>query len=352
MTYKETLFFIGKCLTISHEENNKKIVTESIKNNLVNWDNVVKLSTAHYVFPALYCNLKRANLLAYLPKELVNYMIYITNLNRERNQQIIAQAKELNELLLKHQITPIFLKGTGFLLNNLYEDIAERMVGDIDFLVANQDFKKTVEILKKENYQKTYKGITSPIYIKHYPRLQHNEKIAAVEIHKNIVTQKYAPYFNFEKVKKTLLIKNGIHFLSICNQLILTISAKQINDKGSYFKSISLRNSYDLYLLSQFVDSSQCISNYKKLFHKLNPYVALTSIVLHSKSLTYKKNKIHLYVKIFNLKLDNTLFRKIHDKYYTILLGIKKNFAGIIRFASSQPYRVYFIKKITRKPSS
>ena len=352
MTYKEALFFIGKCLTISQEENNKKAVIETIKNNLVDWDKIVQVSTGHYVFPALYCNLKRADLLAHLPKELVNYMVHITDLNRERNQQIIAQAKELNALLLKHQITPIFLKGTGFLLNNLYGDIAERMVGDIDFLVANKDFEKTVEILKKENYQKTYKGITSPIYIKHYPRLQHPEKIAAVEVHKNMVTQKYAPYFNFEKVKKTLFIKNGISFLSICNQLILTIAAKQINDKGSYFKSISLRNSYDLYLLSQLVDSSKCVGNYKKLFYKLNPYIALTSIVFHSNSLTYRKKRVNLYIKIFTLKLENVLIRKIHNKYCAILVFINKTFAGIIRLISSQSYRVYFLKKIKEKQTS
>ena len=46
-------------------------------------------------------------------------MEHITNLNRERNQQIITQAKELNTLLLKNNITPIFLKGTGNLIRGV-----------------------------------------------------------------------------------------------------------------------------------------------------------------------------------------------------------------------------------------
>ena len=29
-----------------------------LKINDIDWDAVVKVSTAHYVFPALYCNLK------------------------------------------------------------------------------------------------------------------------------------------------------------------------------------------------------------------------------------------------------------------------------------------------------
>jgi hypothetical protein len=46
------------------------------------------------VFPALYCNLQRANFLHYLPEELVTYMKHITNLNRERNEEIITLARE------------------------------------------------------------------------------------------------------------------------------------------------------------------------------------------------------------------------------------------------------------------
>ena len=139
MTYKETLFFVGKCLTISLEKHNKEIIENQLKSGNIDWDNIVKLSTSHYVFPALYCNLKRASFLHYLPNDLVEYMKHITDLNRERNQQIIEQAKEINDLLLANNITPIFLKGTGNLLEGLYEDIAERMVGDIDLLFEQKN---------------------------------------------------------------------------------------------------------------------------------------------------------------------------------------------------------------------
>ena len=113
MNYKETLYFVAKCLTISLEGNNRQEIEKQLKSKSINWNAVVKVSTAHYVFPALYCNLKRVDFLKYLPQELVSYMEYITNLNRERNEEIITQAKELNILLLANNITPIFLKGTG-----------------------------------------------------------------------------------------------------------------------------------------------------------------------------------------------------------------------------------------------
>jgi len=106
--YKETLFFIAKCLTISLEEKSREEIEFILKTTNIDWDTVVKVSTSHYVFPAIYCNFKRAYFLKYLPADLVDYMKQITNLNRDRNTQIIQQAKELNSLLLDNGVRPLF----------------------------------------------------------------------------------------------------------------------------------------------------------------------------------------------------------------------------------------------------
>ena len=147
MNYKEILYFIATCLTISLEDKNRQVIKEQLQLETIDWDSVVKVSTAHYVFPALYCNLERANFLQYLPQELVSYMEHITNLNRQRNEQIIIQVEELNNYLLANSIKPIFLKGTGNLLSGLYKDIAERMVGDIDFIFSKEDYPKAIAAL-------------------------------------------------------------------------------------------------------------------------------------------------------------------------------------------------------------
>ena len=155
MNYKETLYFVACCLTISLEDKNRQAIEKQLKANTVDWDAVVKVSTSHYVFPALYCNLKRVDFLQYLPQELVSFMEHITDINRERNKQIISQANELNNVLLANKITPIFLKGTGNLLAGLYEDVAERMVGDIDFIVSKEEFPKAITVLRDNGYAVT-----------------------------------------------------------------------------------------------------------------------------------------------------------------------------------------------------
>jgi len=145
LNYKETLFFIAKCLTISLEAKNKQEIEKQLKSKTIDWDTVVKVSTAHYVFPALYCNLQRANFLDYLPQELVSYMEHITDTNRERNKLITLQANELNNVLLANNIRPIFLKGTGNLLAGIYDDIAERMVGDIVLFSQKRTIQKRLQ---------------------------------------------------------------------------------------------------------------------------------------------------------------------------------------------------------------
>lgn len=45
MTYKETLFFIAKCLTISLEKKNKEIILFKLRSKKIDWDKVVKLRT-------------------------------------------------------------------------------------------------------------------------------------------------------------------------------------------------------------------------------------------------------------------------------------------------------------------
>ena len=194
MNYKDTLFFIGKCLTITHEKHNRFLVEEQLKKGNINWDNIVKVSTSHYVFPALYCNLKRVDFLKYLPDDLVEYMKYITDLNRERNQQIIEQAKEINELLTSKGITPIFLKGTGNLLEGLYDDIAERMVGDIDFLVEKNLADEANKILVSSGYTEKISELFDDH--RHLPRIVNPKRIAAIEIHKEMLISRPSTVFN------------------------------------------------------------------------------------------------------------------------------------------------------------
>jgi len=352
LNYKETLFFIAKCLTISLEVENRKAIEKHLKSETIDWDAVVKVSTSHYVFPAMYCNLKRVGFLQYLPEELVNYMEHITNLNRERNEQILKQAQELNTLLLANNITPIFLKGTGNLLAGLYEDIAERMVGDIDFIFSKEDYPKAITVIREFGYSDVNKYKYHFPYEKHYRRLQKENNIAAIEIHKELLDiKKYVNEFNYSFVEKDSQVINGIAVLSYANKLNLSIIANQINDSGFYYKTMALRNVYDVFLLSKKTNAKDAMNTLDKLSYPLNCFLAACYEVFDRvESLEYNKTKkAASYLSVFNSQFANRKRTKRRHKLIKSYLFIKLRVNIIYKSIIYKEYRVWLFKRLTDK---
>ena len=346
LNYKETLFFIAKSLTISLEEKNRQEIEKQLKSKSIDWDAVVKVSTAHYVFPALYCNLKRVDFLQYLPQELVSYMEYITDLNRERNKKIITQAKELNSLLLANNIRPMFLKGTGNLLAGIYDDIAERMVGDIDFIFSKIDFPKAITILREFGY---YKRATFESSYRHYPRLLKKDSIAGVEIHKELLIEKYANEFNYSFVVKDSQIIKGVSVLSYANKLNLSIIANQINDSGFYYKRMALRNAYDVFLLSKKTNAKTAVNALDKLNNPLNCFLAACYEVFNKvDSLEYNNTKkVTSYLNVFNSQFTNCNRTKRRHKYIKRYLLLKHRLNIIYKSIIYKEYRFWLFNKLT-----
>ena len=346
MTYQETLFFVAQCLTISLEEKNRSLIEQKLQKGDIDWDKVVQLSTSHYVLPAMYCNLKRVDFLKYLPKELVSYMSHITQLNRARNLQIINQAKALNQLLLAHHITPVFLKGTGNLLEGLYEDIAERMVGDIDIIIERNQISESKLIFKKNGYKK---GIEVFSDHRHESRLIKEKQIAALEIHKELIREEYIQAFNYNTIQKETQKINGISVSSFDNQLVLSIAAQQINDRGYQYKSIALRNAYDVFLLSKKVDAKKVISKFKKLKHPLNCFLASCyKIFGEPPSLVYELTKeARHYLIIFNDLLLNIKKSNERRKRIKKQINMKWNIRLLYKLFRQKEYRIWLFKRIS-----
>ncbi|WP_299103662.1 nucleotidyltransferase family protein [uncultured Tenacibaculum sp.] len=354
MNYKDTLFFIGKCLTITHEEHNRILVEEKLKANEVNWDNVVKVSTSHYVFPALYCNLKRADFLHYLPNDLVEYMQHITDLNRERNEQIIAQAKEVNQLLLSHNITPIFLKGTGNLLSGLYEDIGERMLGDIDLLTSSKHFKPSIKILKENKYSENSRNfLDNTVQNRHYPKITKKGKIGALEVHYKMINNESS--FNFNTIEPNLQkVMNNLTVLSFKDKTLITCLNKQLNDNGQWYKTISLRNSYDLYLLSKKTSVQNTLTNFESPYKDyLINFLASSNLIFNApKSLNYlKTNKTEKFKKQQMLLIEYPKKASFNKRKWDLYFLYKIRFSIFFKALYITEYRKYFFKKLT-KPNS
>ncbi|WP_298948328.1 nucleotidyltransferase family protein [uncultured Polaribacter sp.] len=335
------------------EEKNRQEIEKQLESTSIDWDAVVKVSTAHYVFPALYCNLKRADFLQYLPQELVSYMEHITDLNRDRNRQIIQQAKDLNSLLLANNIRPIFLKGTGNLLAGIYDDIDERMVGDIDFIFSKEDYPKAIAFLKEFGYSEVNKyKYYFPDAQKHYRRLQKKNSIAAIEIHSALLDiKKYTKEFNYSFIEKDSQIKKGVTVLSYANKLNLSIIANQINDYGFYYKTMALRNAYDVFLLSKKTNAKEAVNTLDKLSQPLHCFLAACYEVFNSvDSLEYNiTKKTASYLSVFNSQFTNRKTTKRRHKRIKVYLFLKTRVNILYKSIMYKEYRVWLFKRVTDK---
>jgi len=306
----------------------------------------VQISTAHYVFPALYLNLQRAGFLHYLPEDLVGYMAHITDLNRERNAQIIAQANEINTLLRNNDITPIFLKGTGNLLEGLYPDIAERMVGDIDFIVEQPVFLKAGAILEQQGYE-SKNNINIGLHW-HYPRLKHAEKIAAVEVHQKVLKYNIQFKLDIDLFSDVILLENKIFVLNIQNKLLVSTLPKIINDNLYYTKNISLRNAYDIYLLT--LKETFIINRIpsKKTKKKLSDYLSCIELLLGNITIyeDLERNRNNYYKRDYIKLLENNKLEIRKNKFFKYITLKKNKFLFIERAFKFKSYRKYLLKRI------
>ena len=340
-------------MTISLEDKNRQGIEKQLRSTSIDWDTVVKVSTTHYVFPALYCNLNRADFLKYLPTDLVEYMIYITNLNRDRNTQIIQQAQELDSLLLANNIRPIFLKGTGNLLGGIYDDIAERMVGDIDFIFSKEDYPRAIKVLREFGYSELEKQeYYQPNNFRHYRRLRKKNKIAAIEIHSELLgIKKYSSEFNYSFVEKDSQVIKEVTVLSYANKLNLSIIANQLNDNGFYYKTMALRNAYDVFLLSKKTNAKDAVHALDKLTNPLNCFLAACYDIFNKvDSLEYSPNtKVDSYLSDFNSQFTNQKATKRKQKRIQIYIFIKERLNIIFKATIYKEYRVWLFKRVTDK---
>jgi hypothetical protein len=250
-------------------------------------------------------------------------MEHVANTNRDRNTQIISQAKELNTFLLSHNITPIFIKGTANLLAGLYNDITERMVGDIDFLFSSQDYPRAIQVLKEWGYyyQKEYENLF-PEH-RHYPRLIKKDCMAAIEIHSEFLRKSEAYLFNYDTVKSSIQVIDNVAMLSDGNMLNLSILSNQINDYRFHYRTINLRNAYDVFLLSKKVSAKNEVNTISKLSHPLHCFLAACGEVFNTPdSLEYTKTKkTKAYLALFKEQFTNP--RKANRRHTRIKLYIQ-----------------------------
>ena len=307
-------------------------VLKGIDPDNINFEKLITLASGHLMLPALFFNIQKKKVTYLFPEDFIEYIKNIFEINKARNKILLSEAEELSELLYKNNIKHIFLKGTALLLSNVFEDIGERMVTDIDFIIQHKDEEKVIKLFNKHNYfgksPKLYQTLFKIFKPIHLPRRVNEKKIIAIEPHLELLSPKYRFVFNskklinaFKEKTKTIKTPNKSFLFDHC------IYALQIDDKG-FIKSYHFHRSiYDIYKLD--CKNSLVVKNIKK------------DIFIKHFFQTIDK------FKIFDIHIKTTLLSSYFDKLFRFLVILDSRF-----FSFKIPNKIiqlFFYKEIRKR---
>ena len=346
MTNKELFYLTGKCMMLDEVPAFKNEITQKIQEGSVDWRKFVALCSNHLILPAIYLKFRSHGIIELLPADLSEYLKYIYELNLSRNNQILEQLEDLTIILNKSEIYPVFLKGSAHLLDELYSDHGERIMGDIDFLVPEKEYLKTVGLLEKEGYVNIspYPAYFEVESLKHYPPVFKEGFPAYLEIHQAL-TEHRLSWFNPRIAttdKKTVKPFKGCYVLSDHYKIIHNFVHTQLHHGGHINGLVSIRDLYDLFLLSKRSDLKQTLPHIR-CRRKAIAYFAFAGRAFGLGDRFFAGNNFsgRLFSKKHDLNLSSPAFYKIHQSAIFILQRIFIGYA-------SQILQSLYSKKVRR----
>ncbi|QDO93663.1 nucleotidyltransferase family protein [Formosa sediminum] len=320
-----------------------------------NWENIVKMGSEHLIIPTIYARLKSKGLLKYLPQDLHDYLKYIYNLNEERNKFLLEEVKLINSWFNANNIEHVFLKGAAMIASNYYELLGERMLGDIDVLVPKELSEKAFQILINKGYTYAKTPTINPKYFedKHLLRLASKNYIGAVEVHFKLLDKDQA-ILKPEHVLNNKQFVNHTHLPIPSPKHLITHNVLnfQINDLGSYYNYIGLKNCYDTLVLlprinditlTQVLQNRHISNNFNlgHLYFSEIPEPTNTLRIKYNTSIYHLKNKynsfnfllykIHAYLDLLKLLFNRTYFFIKNKDYRRDILNDRSRIKALIK---------------------
>ncbi|MDB9961689.1 nucleotidyltransferase family protein, partial [Oceanihabitans sp.] len=127
---------------------------------------------------------------------------------------------------------------------------SERMIGDIDILVASDQSQKAFQLMTSQGYSKCITFNYKVKNFRHLARQVHEDKLAAIELHKCVLNDEYAHLIDTDSILSTKTIVNGIAVPNKEYLIRTIILAYQINSYGNYYSTIHFKYIYDCLVLN------------------------------------------------------------------------------------------------------
>ncbi len=145
-------------------------------------DPLLALASSQLILPALYPRLRTQH--PFLSR--LSPLSVVADLNRERNQLIVSDARSVTALLNSVGIEPIALKGLAYLLAGIFADPAERYLIDLDLLVPESQLPTALAVLANAAYHPRSIDVDPINPLRHHAPRMLRQGHMPVEIHRSI----------------------------------------------------------------------------------------------------------------------------------------------------------------------
>lgn len=326
---KETLFISN--FIFQNEFNHKEITS-------LNHESIVKICSKHLILPLFYSLIKKNKMSNKFPKDFIDYAKFIFNINKNRNEILLKELEILVEILNKNSIRHTLLKGASNLVSGIYNNIGERMIGDIDILVDNNQKRDAYEVLKRNGYDNIAKD--SFFETRHLPRQINPRKLFAVELHTNILRNnllKTDEILSQKKIIKKFFVP------SFNDQFLINIYNYQINDFGTIYLNYNFKNLYDSYLLLKKLENLYLLKWIDER-HFANYFMSCR--MLKIKGIEEIKVKAKLFDRVrYKFSKKSKLFSKYNNFILLELFRLKERPKQIFNFFTNEHYRKHIMTK-------
>lgn len=160
------------------------------------WEQLIEAAEDHLVSPALGWCLRDD---PRVPPEVRPFFATLLDLNRDRNALILRGLDDALQSLNSIGITPLLLKGTAALAEDLYPDHGMRILSDIDLLIPVTKLEAASAALTSANFVATTinQGLVDRDH-HHLPVQVHEVHQVGVELHSGVLPRGFQRYVDTE----------------------------------------------------------------------------------------------------------------------------------------------------------
>ena len=240
---------IDQCLAVSVDIDRCR---QNLLDTKPDWIAIVATANDHFIGPALWTTLSQPRLQEVMPHDVCAYFEMIYTRNAERNARIRQQCLRIGEILESAGLSAVLLKGAAWLFDGSGASSADRMMRDIDLLVAADDIEAAAQALISAGYRDSAQTYLESGHMHfeehgHFHRapLLPNEGEALVEIHQDIAYRtEYLP--GKELIDASNEIAPGLLLPALQHRILHNVIHAQVSNSARVSGQFDPREGLDL----------------------------------------------------------------------------------------------------------